>query len=160
MTNGIFVKDLDLIDAFANYSDRNLKKNLAFLRKLRHGSSGHYFGEYISQGCLDINGICSQATIQDLIDGGLFQIMPKLENKDSWDGWANRVIELRAPFSALKNASLSIHSDVRRAIAIAETWFSGRWALPVAVMLLALKPRMDKDHVILDAFAAVYSAKL
>jgi hypothetical protein len=97
--------------------------------------------------------------MQNLIDSSLFKLMPELESKDSWNRWADRVIELRAPFSIHNNVSISNHSVVRRAIAIAETYFPGRWALPVAVMLLALKPRMNKDRVVLSAFAAMYSGK-
>jgi hypothetical protein len=161
MPDGVFVKDLELIDAFANYSDPMLKENLSYLQQLRQGSRGYYFGEYLSQGYLGIDGICSQATMQDLIENGLFELMPEFEDQASWDLWANRVIQLRDPFrGGTIGINRSDHSEVRRAISIAETCFPGRWALPTAVMLLALKPRMNKDRVILDAFAAMYSGKL
>lgn len=155
----VFVKDLELIDAFAHHSDPAVRENLAYLRKLRQGSKGYYFGEYLSQGRLDINGICAQATMQNLTDSGLFKLMPGLESKESWNKWADRVVQLRGEFNVYNNVRLSDHSDVRRAIAIAETCFPGRWALPVAVMLLALKPRISKDHIVLGAFAAMYSSK-
>jgi hypothetical protein len=157
--NGAFVKDLEIMDAFSSYSDPLLKKNLAYLREMRLGSQGYYFGEYLSQGCLEIKGIGSQATMQDLIDSGLFQLMPELKSMSSWDQWAKRVIELREPFREVDNVNQSKHSDVRRAIVIAERCFPGQWALPVAVMLIALKPRMKNDRVILDAFASMYSGE-
>ncbi|KAF1969656.1 hypothetical protein BU23DRAFT_512819 [Bimuria novae-zelandiae CBS 107.79] len=156
---GAFVKDLEIIDAFSSYSDPSVTRNLDYLQQLRLGSKGYYFGEYLSQGYLDIKGICSQATMQDLIDSGLFRLMPELQSKDSWDKWADRVIELRKPFSEPNNVNQAKQSDVRRAIVIAERCFPGRWALPVAAMLLALKPRIDKDGVILDAFASMYSVE-
>lgn len=161
MPDGVFVKDLDLIDAFAKYSDPMLKENLSYLQQLRQGSRGYYFGEYLSQGYLGIDGICSQATMQDLIGSGLFELMPEFEDQASWNLWANRVIQLRDRFrGGTIGITPSHHYEVRRAILIAETCFPGRWALPTAVMLLSLKPRMNKDRVILDAFAAMYSGKL
>lgn len=99
--------------------------------------------------------------MQDLIESGLFELMPELEDQASWNLCADKVIQLRKP---LRGGTIGInrsdHSEVRRAILIAETCFPGQWALPTAVILLALKPRMNKDRVILDAFAAMYSGKL
>ncbi|KAF3032321.1 hypothetical protein E8E12_002369 [Didymella heteroderae] len=159
LPDGVFVKDLELIDAFAHHSDPAIRENLAYLRELRQSSRGYYFGEYLSQGRLDINGICSQATMQNLIDSGLFKLMPELESKESWNKWADRVVELRGQFNIHNNVGLSDRPDVRRAITIAETCFPGQWALLVAVMLLALKPRMNKDRIVVGAFAAMYSEK-
>jgi hypothetical protein len=159
LPDGVFVKDLELIDAFAHHSDPAVRENLVYLRELRQGSKGYYFGEYLSQGRLDINGICAQATMQNLIDSGLFKLMPRLESKESWNKWADRVVELRSPFTIHNSVGLSNYSDVRRAITITETCFPGWGALPVAVMLLALKPLMSKDHIVLGAFAAMYSSK-
>ncbi|PZD22113.1 hypothetical protein A1F96_11451, partial [Pyrenophora tritici-repentis] len=157
MPKAAFVKDLEIIDAFSGYSDPYVQPNLAYLQQLRLRPIGYYFGEYLSQGYLDIEGKCSQATMQDLIGSGLFQLMPELESKDSWDQWAKRVIELRRPFNETVNIKQTKKSDVRRAIVIAERCFPGRWAIPVATMLLALRPCLDKDRVILDAFASMYS---
>lgn len=97
--------------------------------------------------------------MQDLIDNGLFKFLPELKNEDSWNQWANRVVELRKPFSETGKSKISDHCEVRTAIVIAEGCYPGRWALPVATMLLALKPRMHNDRVILDGFASMYSGK-
>jgi hypothetical protein len=78
---------------------------------------------------------------------------------DYWDQWANRVVELRKPFSETDKGKTTEHYEVRTAIVIAERCYPGRWALPVATMLLALKPRMHNDCVILDGFASTYSGK-
>lgn len=153
---GIFVKDLELIAAFAKYSDPYCEKNLLYLQQLRQGR--YYFGEYLSQGRLEIFGICAQTTMKNLVESGFFEVMPDFEDQVSWNLWANRVVELRAPFNDAIDISQSNHYEVRRAITIAESCFPGRWALPVAVMLLALKPRMNKDPVILNAFASLYSS--
>jgi hypothetical protein len=140
--DGVFVKDLDLLNVFSGYSDLNLERNLAYLETMRLGSMGYYFGEYLSQGRLKIQDRCAQATMQDLIDCGLFKLLPELENEDPWNQWANRVVELRKPFSETEKGKMSEHYEVRTAIAIAGRCCPGRWALPVAMMLLALKPRM------------------
>ena len=47
--HGTFVKDLDLLKVFSEYSDPNLELNLAYLETMRLGSRGYYFGEYLSQ---------------------------------------------------------------------------------------------------------------
>ncbi|KAL2871613.1 uncharacterized protein BJX67DRAFT_389145 [Aspergillus lucknowensis] len=51
---GTFIRDLDLIDAFYNLDD-SFGLNLADLRSLRN-ERGYYFGEYLSQGSLNIEG--------------------------------------------------------------------------------------------------------
>jgi hypothetical protein len=160
MPKAAFVKDLDIIDSFLAYSDHHVQRNLADLQQLRLGSMGYYFGEYPSQGYLDIEGKCSQATMQELIDSGLFRLMPEMEGKDSRNRWANRVIELRRPFNETVNLNQTKNSDVRRAIVIAERCFPGRWAFPAAIMLLALRPCLHKDRIILDTFASMYSGEL
>jgi hypothetical protein len=157
--DGAFVKDLDRLNVFSAYADLNLERNLAYLETMRLGSMGYYFGEYLSQGCLNIKDRCDQATMQDLIDCGLFKLLPELKNEDYWDQWAKRVVELRQPFSETDKGKMSEHYEVRTAIVIAERCYPGRWALPVATMLLALKPRMHNDRVILDGFASTYSGK-
>ena len=83
MPKAAFVRDLEIIDAFSGYSDPCVQRNLAYLQQLRLEPMEYYFGEYLSQGYLDIEGKCAQATMQDMIDSGLFQLMPKLESKDS-----------------------------------------------------------------------------
>jgi hypothetical protein len=121
-----FVKDLEIIDSFSVYSDHHVQRNFAGLQQLRLGSMGYYFDEYLSQGYLDIGGKCSQATMQELIDSGLFRLMPEMEGKDSWNRLANRVIELRRPFNETVNLNQTKNSDVRRAIVIAERCIPGR----------------------------------
>lgn len=116
--NGAFVKDLDLLKVFSEYSNPNLKLNLANLETMRLGSRGYYFGEYLSQGRLYLKDRCAQATMQDLIDNGLFELLPKLKNEDSWDQWANRVLQLRKPFSETDKGKVSGHYEVRTAIVI------------------------------------------
>tara|TARA_R110002003_G_scaffold848_2_gene21689 strand:+ start:1940 stop:2140 length:201 start_codon:yes stop_codon:yes gene_type:complete len=46
MTDGTFVKDLDIMDAFSRDSDSRCEKNLAYLQQWRLEPRGFYFGEY------------------------------------------------------------------------------------------------------------------
>ena len=159
LPNGVFVKDLELINAFSDYLDRTVKKNLRYLQQLREGPRGYYYGKYLSQGRLDIDGICFQSTMQDLINSSLFRLMPEFADRDSWDLWANRLLQLRVPFGAPRNVNLSGYADVRSAIIVAESCFPGRGAVLIAIMLLALKTRRNEDPVILKAFASLYSGR-
>ena len=155
---GTFVKDLEIIDVFSPYADKCQEKNLEYLRTMRRGTRGYYFGEYLSQGYLNIQGQCAQTNIQELIDSGLFDLMPEFEDRSLWTEWANRVLKLREPFKSAQPIANSVHREVRTAITIAERCFDGQWPLPVAVMLLALKPRTENDALILEGFASMYSS--
>jgi hypothetical protein len=58
-----------------------------------------YFGEYISQGILRVEGNCSIVSMQDLIDTGLFSLRPEFESFETRPAtWANEVIKLRQVF--------------------------------------------------------------
>lgn len=147
LPDGVFVKDLELIDAFAHHSDPAIRDNLAYLWELRQSSRGYYFGEYLSQGRLNINGVCSQATMQNLIDSGLFKLMPELESKESWNKWTDRVVELRSQFNVHNNIGLSDRSDVHRAIAVAETCFPGKGRLTCKITEIEFRLKMS-DYVL------------
>ncbi|PKS11295.1 hypothetical protein jhhlp_003057 [Lomentospora prolificans] len=151
---GTFMNDLDLIDYFADH-DTSSGKDLKSLGRLRRGSWGYYFGEYISQGRLDIKGQCKQATMQDLIDLGLFTFLPELGQRDKWVLWANRVLELRK----VDESPVSTQSVVRRAVVIATAGFGDDFAIPIAIMLLALKNTRPDDPTILRGFATMFTAE-
>ncbi|KAL5359330.1 hypothetical protein BJX96DRAFT_183677 [Aspergillus floccosus] len=65
---GTFIRDLDLIDAFYNLDD-SFGLNLANLRSLRN-ERGYYFGEYLSQGSLNIEGKHQVILAKAIIDNG------------------------------------------------------------------------------------------
>jgi hypothetical protein len=62
MPKAAFVKDLDIIDFFSVCSDHHVQRNLTGLQQLRPGPMGYHFSEYPSQGYLEIEGKCFQAT--------------------------------------------------------------------------------------------------
>jgi hypothetical protein len=151
---GTFVKDLKVIEAFKDYST-----GLNQMHKLR-ATSQYYFGEYLTQGHLDIKERCSQTSIQQMIDLGLFDLYPGLGDKKYWDKWAKSVVAQRSVFQEPRSDAPTEHSDVRKAITIAQGCFGDRWALPVAAMLLSLKPRQQDDPAILNGFRAMFTGEL
>lgn len=156
---GTFIKDLEIMETFSAYSDPKVKKNLKDLVDFRRDNRGYYFGEYLTQGDVDIEGKCVVTNMQRLIDTGLFELIPNFRDESKWTVWSNRVLQLRKPFNTPQDARTTIHAEVRNAMAIAVACFGGRWVFPVATMLLALEPRKKKDPVIVSAFAAMFSGK-
>lgn len=156
--NGTFIKDMEIMEVFAN-PDNTQRGNLDDFLNLRKSSRGYYFGEYLSQGELSIQGKCVETTMQRMIDVGLFELYPELGDKSQWNLWADRVISLRQHFQSSQDAPPATHIEVRKAISIAEACFGNCWVVPVAAMLLALKHRHDNDPVIVDGFAAMFAGK-
>ncbi|KAL8916749.1 MAG: hypothetical protein Q9172_006154 [Xanthocarpia lactea] len=149
LPEGTFVKDLEIMETFGAYSDPKVQKNLKDFLKFRKDNRGYYFGEYLTQGDIDIRGKCVVTNMQRLIDVGLFELIPNLGDERTWTMWPKRVLELRKPFETSEHVpTIATHAEVRDAITIAVTCFGGRWVFPVATMLLALESRRKKDPVI------------
>jgi hypothetical protein len=148
---GTFIKDLEVVTALDTH-DRYWNDYL-ILR------STDYFGEYLSQGALDIQGKCVQVSFQTLIDLGLFALFPPLAVEAEWEKLARRVVELRQPFHR-REVCITTPGEVRTAVQLARDGFGGRWTFPVAAMLLALKPRANNDQVIIEGFEAEFSGKV
>jgi len=94
-----------------------------------------------------------------MIDSGLLKLFPELEDENYWNMWANRVVELRQPFKTPRDNCYTSQTDVRQAISIAESCFGGCWVIPMAAMILSLKPRKENDSVIVDGFAAMFTGE-
>jgi hypothetical protein len=156
---GTFIKDMEIMEVFAQYSEINQQKNLNNFLQFRKSNKGYYFGEYLTQGDLNIQGRCVQTTMQRMIDAGLFELKSELGDESKWDQWANRVVSLREPLEASQDAPSATHAEVRKAITIAEACFGDCWVVPVAAMLLALKHRKKNDPVIVDGFAAMFAGE-
>ncbi|KAJ6438399.1 phospholipid-translocating P-type ATPase, flippase [Purpureocillium lavendulum] len=144
-----FVRDLDLVRAFAAHSD-----DLADLYRLRTGADApsaasaadgpYYFGEYLSQGYLRVEGCAAEASLQRLVHAHLFQLCPGLADRRGWSRWANRVLELRRAYGTADTQLQPVDAgvaDVRRAVVLASSCFGDEHALPLACMVLALQPR-------------------
>lgn len=145
------------MEVFSPDSDAKEKRNLSNLLQLR--KRGYYFGEYLTQGELDIEGKCAWISMQQMIELGLFELQPDLAKQDKWCQWANTVLKLRTPFAISQGASSTTHAEVRKAVTIAGC-LGDRWAVPMAAMLLALKPRRRNYPVILDGFKAMFARKM
>ncbi|KAJ5803046.1 uncharacterized protein N7503_005496 [Penicillium pulvis] len=144
---GAFVQDLDLISIFSrfSYSLRSMER----LRTERTGdfSKRFYFGEYLSQGALKIEGKCSSATGKEIIDKGLFFLRPELN--DSWKhdlGWANRVLKLRKCFAHEPGHESKEDLELQVALAFGiGSLFGSDWEPPIAASLLGLRRRSARD---------------
>ncbi|KAK3331810.1 hypothetical protein B0T19DRAFT_414014 [Cercophora scortea] len=164
---GVFLRDLELIEEF-RASNRNLDNfavNLRARTRETHGdNTSYYYGEYLSQGALNIQGTCEMVTADDIITQDLFILRP--EFRQSMNGGsdgpgsrlASEVNRLRGSFSdhmRLRrddpgwNPELASPWEIRAARTIAIRFGSG-WRIPVAAHLLALQPRGDGDEAILS----------
>lgn len=148
---GTFLRDLEALDAFKAYTpDMNES-----IRRRSEGDS--YFGEFFTQGDLNIEGRCSQASMQELANLGLFNLSPKMKNKKSWRGWQNSVAAYR---SIYREPALATEStEVKKAVKMARRCFGEAWALPIATMLLSLKPRGDDDLTLVEGLRAEFSGE-
>jgi hypothetical protein len=152
---GTFLSDLALIQAFEGEEHHDLSKDdkpkhLERLHQMRLGSYGH--GEYLSQGIVDIQQRSRHVSLQQLIDVGLFDILPELEEKQHWKFWAKRIKELRVAY--FRDSTQTTKSEMQKTLAIAQTCFGDNFALPVAAMLLGLRKRQVPDETMLKAFLA------
>lgn len=129
---GVFIRDMDLIVAFSQHDS-----SLARLQGLRDAGK-HYYGEYLSQGALGVEGKCQSASVQDMLDRGLLSL--RLEFRDAFRngsyGWAKAVDRSRESLNDVQQQSVS-SAQVEVAIRIG-CIFGPSWRLPVAVNLTAL----------------------
>ncbi|KAJ5395037.1 uncharacterized protein N7487_009340 [Penicillium crustosum] len=98
---GTFLRDLDLMNAFGQYDDRPSRCNLESFRNLRHKPS-YDFGEYLSQGSLNIEGKREIISATSLFEGDRlrrlqphFRVFDGFPFKDGKPVWASEVIRLR-----------------------------------------------------------------
>lgn len=164
--NGVFMKDLDLIEKFRDkvpdhypiidkgrqydWKDRGLN-NFRELRNKQHKDylGVFYFGEYLSQGQTSIEGRSYTVPCDRIINGNLFAFMPQFKDEieDRTQFWANTVIKLRQPFYITKQEEMD-DSDFSEAMIIALE-FDAAWFLPMLANLLALSPRTARDPTII-----------
>ena len=158
-----FIKDMEIVEFFAPPSSGRPKpsvQKLESFRQLRRlRDCQYYFGEYLSQGDLDLTGRCVQVSLRTLLDLDLFRLMPELANEEHWGKWADAVLRVREPLKERKHLETT-HDEVHKAITIAKSAFGGPWAIPVAAMLLSMKPRMTDDNIVIDGFKSMFSCGL
>lgn len=136
--NGVFIKDLDLIEEF-----HDKHRGLSNLRKLRN--TKYYFGEYLSQGQTNVYGRSCTVSCDKIINNHLFAMMHqfKVDIEGETSLWANAVVKAREPFYIMEQEAID-NSEFSGAMAIASE-FGTRWSLPMLANLLALSPRTARD---------------
>ena len=146
---GTFAKDLDLLEEYAGHESA---QRLINLRRT------YYFGEFLSQGHLVIQDRSCHACLGDLVACGLYDLEPRFRNKQEF--LAKRVEELRGLFHPSLTRFPTSKKVVRKAITMAQVCFDDKLALIMAVALLSLQPRREKDPDILAAFGAMFTGTL
>jgi hypothetical protein len=132
---GQFARDMWLINKChdASWSQDPLE-SLVGLRRRR----GYYNGEHLSQGTVNHKGRSCVVSLQDLIDAGLCELCPELDDLEGRKGWTNRVLSLRSMWST---TSSTTQEDIRLAMQLAKSCFYGMATLDIALMFLTFKDR-------------------
>ena len=143
-----FLRDLDALDYYPKLIklDADWKKLIGW----RVPGKEKYFGEYLTQGYLEIEGHCCQVSMQQLIDTGL----SKLCTFSDWENWANPVLDIRRDAFYTEETD---HEQVRLAISMGVVNMEPSVAFPFAAMLLSLHARNTKHKSIRTAFHAMFT---
>lgn len=161
---GVFLRDMDLIRAYRSFDhsfDRSFDRsfdcslgNLETLRKKQHKNlhGSYYFGKYLSQGVLRVQGESQIVPAQTIIDQGLFLLRPEFQRSMvlTKPEWAETVLRLREEFYQGPEQEITTE-EILAAMNIAQL-FGGQWRLPVAAYFMALRPRQENDEAISEAF--------
>ena len=155
---GVFLRDLDLISVFSTPDNRHL----LLLEEWR--STARYFGEYLSQGALKIEGKCQIVSAQAMIDKGLYDLQPEFSEFARWPienlpPWVKPVLQLRGEFDREMTGRGGISVEERDAAMNIAQLFGGCWRLPVAVNFMALRPRRRRDVRMLEAFRDFFGSR-
>ncbi|KAH4954731.1 hypothetical protein HBI38_218640 [Parastagonospora nodorum] len=152
LPRGIFLQDLDLIRAYSPFD-----AELIEVEKLRTQKQGgrFYFGEYLSQGALQIEGKCDIVSASALIGQGLFDLQPILKEFARWPKsfkppWAYPVLNLRDDI--YRKAVRTSIADVLKAVTSIKQLFGSRWRLPVAINLVASFSYGEQDSCVSKFF--------
>lgn len=148
----LFVRDIDLIKAFAPYDlGSNFQKNLSNMLDMREGNTW-YFGEYLSQGKLDVRNNLQMVSMRALVDAGIMSLTPEFpelwakSNSQVNAIWTKAVITKREAFYQGQQQKLNI-SELSIISKVAEL-FGEPYMLAVAASFLSLGPRELKyEHL-------------
>ncbi|KAF4877249.1 hypothetical protein CGCSCA1_v003778 [Colletotrichum siamense] len=142
---GVFIRDLEAIDAFRSYSRITPDKD-GLQRLWRWRSGNAYFGEYLSQGRLPLDPeLCDRVSLQALSEAGLRSLFPALWYRDLPATWCGAVLILRMELGSSSTGMQA--GDVRRAIRLAGCFTNRRFRVPMVFMFLGLCPRRIDDGV-------------
>lgn len=98
-----FVKDRDYIEALFPNVDIFPKEKFVFNLRKRQTKRGkdYYFGEYLSQGDLNLEGRYVQTTIDKLIKLGLFDVQDAFGNKKGGGSGRTESLSSASPLGVL-----------------------------------------------------------
>jgi hypothetical protein len=160
--DGVFIKDLDLIEEVNNKTPiyhRELKN----LLKLRDTPSKiypgvYYYGEYLSQGQTKIKGRSYTMPFDKIINNHLFAIVPQFKAEIKSDAlyWAKAVLKFREPFYNEMDPVEIDKAELSAAKAIALE-FDTKWFLPMLANLLSLRPHTVTDPAYKDLISELFS---
>jgi hypothetical protein len=135
---GQFAQDMWLVNKCYDPSwiqnDQNPLANLIQLRRRRD----YYNGEHLSQGTVNHRGRSSVFSLKDLIDAGLCELYPELDDLEGRKGWPNRVLALRSMWTIPR---ITTHQDIQLAIQLARSCFPRTPTLDIALVFLTFRVR-------------------
>lgn len=152
LPRGTFLRDLDLIEAFHPYDTHPEGENLANLLELRERPN-YYFGEYLSQGSLKIEGKCQRISAATLFENGaLYRLQPAFgpisNPPNAQVFWVREVNRIRDAVYQLPER-LSVQEMINRLGAVGElaAHFPPGWQFPLAIYFAGL---ISHDSVTAD----------
>ncbi|KAL8344081.1 hypothetical protein RB601_004548 [Gaeumannomyces tritici] len=150
---GVFVRDIYLIGAYKHYLPTYEQrvsgdgKTLTSLLDLR--TQGLYFGEFLSQGALGIDGKSCIVSLSDLEDRGLLWLLPELDAHDKELQLARWVLNERTKWLAddwMKWSDVPLSPRLPVDLGRLVDLFEPDFRLAAATALLSLEPRDPRDH--------------
>lgn len=160
---GTFIQDTVAMDFFRDEQTWTEEHEAFFEMMVKKEKCSFYFGEYLTQGLLSVEGKCSQTSLQKLVDLGLFQFCPYFEDNKHWCSLASRVVQIRRTWFAAIGPPCSYQPSeqaaVRRAVTMGQACFGDAWALPFALMILACTPINSVTDGFFAALAGIFSRK-
>jgi len=143
---GTFLRDLDLIEAFRESYTHPEGKDLKDLLKLRN-KPDYYFGEYLSQGSLKIEGKCQKISAATILDNGLLRrLQPEFGDisatpPDGRPVWVREVNRLRTVLYISNTQPRLSSNEVRIRLQAVEEIVrqcDPIWRFPIAIYFVAL----------------------
>ncbi|KLU91271.1 hypothetical protein MAPG_09792 [Magnaporthiopsis poae ATCC 64411] len=138
---GVFVRDLpQTLTSLSRRRNEDYRRN------------GDYFGEFLSQGALHLDGKSCIVSLADLVDRGLLRPHPALDRDHEHHRWANWVKQERCRWSDPTWAfSRPDEPVVPAELFSLVSLFKPGFYLPVAAALSSLQPRDPSNHHLLES---------
>ncbi|GES62290.1 hypothetical protein ATEIFO6365_0005026700 [Aspergillus terreus] len=144
---GTFVRDLDLIDFFKKFDTHDTRKNLAEMHD-RRKKNEFYFGEYLSQGALKIEGKCATISAHLLFESNRLRRLQRqfcelqdLPFNNDKPVWVQEVRHLRDTIWGPRNprtSSLTGIGDRLEAVKEIIQDLDPSWRYPLAIYFTSL----------------------